>query len=1014
MKNTLLLLSLVVMSIFAFAQTPQAFKYQAVARDLNGNPVINQGISVKISILSGSPEGTVEYCELHQTNTNSLGLINLEVGRGTAVTGNFAQISWGNNASFIKTEMDLAGGDNFVFMGTSQLLSVPYALYSANGIRSMTTDERDALVSPFTGMQIYNSTSNCLNYFNGTAWFETCGQCTPLPTQAVAGEDQYFADATLSTNLQGNMPVYGTGTWTIESGNGGSFANANDPQTLFTGQLCDSYSLKWTISTACASTSDGVNISFDASPTLADAGQDVTITTEALSLNLAANTPELGVGQWTIFSGQGGTLANPGSPTTLFTGQSCTTYLLVWKIALPCYFSSDTVSVTFFTTPTPADAGEDQMHLQGTWTTLQANAPINGTGFWEIISGAGAMMVNVNDPQTIFFGQNATVYKLAWTISTLCAISVDSLSISFGVLPIVTTKLIIDISPTTATSGGNITSDGGTEVTGRGVCWSASPNPTIFNTNTINGTGTGEFTSNITDLSPNTIYYVRAYANNNQGTSYGNQLSFTTLSGIISLTTVEVTGITTTTAIGGGEITDDGGSPITVRGVCWSTSQNPSITDSTTNDGSENGGFVSNLTNLTPNTLYYVRAYATNGIGTFYGNQLSFTTPSCDISLTTTEVTEITKVSAKSGGEITNDCGLPNISRGICWSTNITPTIANSHTTNGSGTGSFTSTITNLITNTNYYVRSYATNNDFTKYGNLLSFKTIGIIDPTVVDGQFAKPYKHNVYAYAGIHDSTEANWVITKHVACEDCHNPDLANTTTAVAPFVNGFNKGVKGINQSGNPVDPVQYEYEICYRCHSGNPWSPAAVTPRVIVQNNTRLEFAPGNPSFHSVAAVGVNTSVPSLIAPWTITSRIYCSDCHASDGASSPAGPHGSTFPRILKLQYSTANNTTESAAAYALCYSCHSRTSILSDVSFKAHKIHIVTQKTPCNACHDPHGISSTQGNSINNSNLINFWTGINTPSPGNGAIRFEDQGLYRGRCFLTCHGENHDGWNYP
>jgi uncharacterized protein (TIGR02145 family) len=130
MKNSLLFLSFVVMSIFAFGQTPQAFKYQAIARDLNGNPVINQEISVKISILAGNPEGEAVYTELHQTTTNSLGLINLEVGRGTAITGNFAMIAWGNNVSFIKTELDLAGGNNFVFMGTSQLLSVPYSLYS--------------------------------------------------------------------------------------------------------------------------------------------------------------------------------------------------------------------------------------------------------------------------------------------------------------------------------------------------------------------------------------------------------------------------------------------------------------------------------------------------------------------------------------------------------------------------------------------------------------------------------------------------------------------------------------------------------------------------------------------------------------------------------------------------------------------------------------------------------------------------------------------------------------------
>ena len=435
MKNTLLLFSFALMSIFAFGQTPQAFKYQAVARDLNGNPVINQEIAVKISILAGSPEGTVEYCELHQTTSNSLGLINLEVGHGTTLTGEFTTIAWGNNASFIKTEMDITGGGNFVFMGTSQLLSVPYSLFSENGVRSMTTEERDALVSPFTGMQIYNSTSNCLNYFNGAAWFETCGQCTPLPTQAHAGEDQNFADATFSTTLQGNIPEHGTGTWTLEGGTEGSFADTNDPQTVFTGQLCDSYSLKWTISTACALTSDIVNISFDAIPTISDAGQDTAITSEALSINLTANTPDLGVGQWTIFSGEGGTFANPSSPATLFTGQSCTVYVLVWKISSPCHSSSDTVSITFFTTPTHANAGENQTIPQATWTTLEANTPLIGQGHWTIVEGSGGQLISPNSPNSIFLGQTNSLYILQWKIGSICTTSTDDVQIIFGCAP---------------------------------------------------------------------------------------------------------------------------------------------------------------------------------------------------------------------------------------------------------------------------------------------------------------------------------------------------------------------------------------------------------------------------------------------------------------------------------------------------------------------------------------------------------------------------------------------------
>jgi predicted CXXCH cytochrome family protein len=281
------------------------------------------------------------------------------------------------------------------------------------------------------------------------------------------------------------------------------------------------------------------------------------------------------------------------------------------------------------------------------------------------------------------------------------------------------------------------------------------------------------------------------------------------------------------------------------------------------------------------------------------------------------------------------------------------------------------------------------------------------------ISAQFAKTYKHNISGYIGVHDASEAAQITNMHVECIDCHNPHMAKNQAATAPTINGFLEGMKGINQSGVVVNPATNSYEICYRCHAGSTGAPPSPTVRVISQNNVRLELASGNPSYHSVAAVGINASVPSLIAPLTVSSRMYCTDCHASDGAGSPSGPHGSIYPHILKRQYLTADNTTESTTAYALCYGCHNRTTILGDGSFKEHSKHIVGEKTPCNACHDPHGISSAQGNSINNSNLINFSTSIVTASPGNGAIRFEDQGNNRGRCYLTCHGENHTGWSY-
>ena len=122
-----------------------------------------------------------------------------------------------------------------------------------------------------------------------------------------------------------------------------------------------------------------------------------------------------------------------------------------------------------------------------------------------------------------------------------------------------------------------------------------------------------------------TLYYVRAYATNSIGTVYGNEKTFATTS-LPTVYTTEITDIAQYTALGGGHVQSAGFANVTARGVCWSTAQNPTIANSHTNDGSGTGPFVSNITGLTANTLYYIRAYATNSIGTSYGNQLIFTT----------------------------------------------------------------------------------------------------------------------------------------------------------------------------------------------------------------------------------------------------------------------------------------------------------------------------------------------------------------------------------------------------
>ncbi len=317
------------------------------------------------------------------------------------------------------------------------------------------------------------------------------------------------------------------------------------------------------------------------------------------------------------------------------------------------------------------------------------------------------------------------------------AYGIDRSFIAGSTTPEVTTTAVSDIGLYTASSGGEVTDDGGSEVIARGVCWSTSPYPTTENNHglTNDGGGTGSFTSTITGLTPGTFYYVRAYATNSNGTSYGEEdVSFPTPGTIPTVTTSGISNPTLTTAVCGGNVTDDGGSAVTGRGVCWSTSPYPTTTNNhgLTNDGTGVGSFTSTITGLTPGNTYHVRAYATNRNGTAYGIDISFNAGSTTPTVTTAaEVSNITLTTAESGGNVTDEGGSRVFARGVCWSTSPNPTTANNITNDGSGTGSFTSTITGLTRGTTYHVRAYAINSKGTSYGGNVSF-TAGSTTPKV------------------------------------------------------------------------------------------------------------------------------------------------------------------------------------------------------------------------------------------------------------------------------------------
>ena len=251
---------------------------------------------------------------------------------------------------------------------------------------------------------------------------------------------------------------------------------------------------------------------------------------------------------------------------------------------------------------------------------------------------------------------------------------------------------------------------------------------------------------------------------------------------------------------------------------------------------------------------------------------------------------------------------------------------------------------------------------------------------------------------------------------ACSDCHDPHTMQTATATAPGIRGNFGHVAGVSAQGTPVKIARYEYEVCFRCHGDKQELVPRIT-RAINQPNMRLKLSTSAVSFHPVEGRGVNMAVTSLKPEFTTASTIYCTDCHSSDsgkkaGGSGASGPHGSENAGLLVEQYETADYTAESSQSYALCYRCHDRASILSDQSFKLHKIHIADRKTPCSACHDPHGISSTQGTKGHNSFLINFDARIVQKS-SNGKREFTSTGVRTGTCSLNCHGVDHFGFGY-
>ncbi|MBL4561230.1 MAG: hypothetical protein JKX79_09625, partial [Labilibaculum sp.] len=182
-----------------------------------------------------------------------------------------------------------------------------------------------------------------------------------------------------------------------------------------------------------------------------------------------------------------------------------------------------------------------------------------------------------------------------------------------------------DITDIAVNITGEVTYDGKALVTAKGICWSTEENPTVESLLTNEGEGMGEYTSALTGLRAKTVYYARAYATNSIATVYSPQITFTTLVGIATVETGTASAKATTAQVTGNVIYN-GGLTISERGICYSTTENPTITDGKVTNTGDEGEFTVDISGLETSTTYHARAYAINSEGIAYGAEVLFST----------------------------------------------------------------------------------------------------------------------------------------------------------------------------------------------------------------------------------------------------------------------------------------------------------------------------------------------------------------------------------------------------
>lgn len=363
-------------------------------------------------------------------------------------------------------------------------------------------------------------------------------------------------------------------------------------------------------------------------------------------------------------------------------------------------------------------------------------------------------------------------------------------------VPYVITGSVHSVMATSVSCDGFVLSEGGASVTERGICWDTLPEPTLSSSYVPAGAGTGTFTATLTGLEPATSYYCRAYATNAIGTSFGETIQFTSGNYLIpTVATGEVSAITDSSAVAGGMVINDGGQPVTEQGICWGLTATPTLADSHVAAAMTSSGFSCAMSGLVSATNYYVRAYATNSIGTAYGAVVSFTTEAGLPTVSLDSITTIGSSYATCHGTLVSDGGDPATLVGLCWASSPNPTIADNHVEWSGGVGSFSRAISGIHDSV-CYVRPYATNVTGTVYGNTLMFS------PDTMPTSVQVSLVHLDHNYATIRvtivcDSTTA--IANRGLCMDTLPQPDLSDLDFSATGTDNTFNIHVGNLERA-----------------------------------------------------------------------------------------------------------------------------------------------------------------------------------------------------------------------